>query len=293
VSAFVFLLTTWPVINRADGTLAERLATREDPTRVSSTALLIGASLASLIGVGFALRLAGHESGASQTVLVGLAVVTVALSSASGQHGLHPALRPSALLVDPRGHRLRQLGQPGTAQLPRLSVRGLHHRDVLPSLRHHCPHSPDQADRAHSCDHVLPLRRDHCRGIGKPNLWPDPLRTLVGMAVRIRPQTALLTRPTTTRGSFRATQIETIPAPGKNGWSFRRLPASLWAKCSGAALRACGHPGLVRPLVGWSRAAWSIRLVALRAGARAVRGRQRPRWAHLARDVLCEVTQVA
>lgn len=31
VSAFVFLLTTWPVINRADGTLAERLATREDP----------------------------------------------------------------------------------------------------------------------------------------------------------------------------------------------------------------------------------------------------------------------
>jgi hypothetical protein len=58
-------------------------------------------------------------------------------------------------------------------------------------------------------------------------------------------------------------------------------------------LRACGQPGLVRPLVGWSRAAWSIRLVALRAGARAVRGRQRPRWAHLARDVLCEVTQVA
>ena len=31
VSAFVFLLTTWPVINRADGTLAERLATRRTP----------------------------------------------------------------------------------------------------------------------------------------------------------------------------------------------------------------------------------------------------------------------
>ena len=80
VSAFVFLFTTWPVINRADGTLAERLATREDPTRASSTALLIGASLASLLGVGFALRLAGHEPGGSQAVLVGVAVVTVALS---------------------------------------------------------------------------------------------------------------------------------------------------------------------------------------------------------------------
>src|SRR4029453_4684535 len=61
-------------------TLAERLATREDPTRASSTALLIGASLASLLGVGFALRLAGHEGGASQAVLVGVAVLTVALS---------------------------------------------------------------------------------------------------------------------------------------------------------------------------------------------------------------------
>jgi uncharacterized membrane protein len=80
VSAFVFLLTTWPVMNRADGMLAHQLATREDPTRASSTALLIGASLASLLGVGFALRLAGREGGASQAVLIGVAVLTVALS---------------------------------------------------------------------------------------------------------------------------------------------------------------------------------------------------------------------
>ena len=80
VSAVVFLLTTWLVIYHADGTLAERLATQEDPTRATFTALLIGASLASLVGVGFALRLAGREGGVSQAFLVGVSVVTVALS---------------------------------------------------------------------------------------------------------------------------------------------------------------------------------------------------------------------
>ena len=79
-AAAAFLLSTWPVINRADSDLAARLATREDPTRASSTALLIGASLASLVGVGFALRLAGREGGVPQAVLIAVAVSTVALS---------------------------------------------------------------------------------------------------------------------------------------------------------------------------------------------------------------------
>ena len=79
-AASAFLLTTWSIIGRADSSGAERLATREDPTRVSSTALLTAGSVASLLGVGFALRLAGRQSGAPQVLLIGVAVLTVMLS---------------------------------------------------------------------------------------------------------------------------------------------------------------------------------------------------------------------
>src|SRR6478609_8417956 len=49
-AALAFLLTTWSIIGRADSSRAERLATREDPGRASSTALLIAASVARLLG---------------------------------------------------------------------------------------------------------------------------------------------------------------------------------------------------------------------------------------------------
>jgi uncharacterized membrane protein len=78
--ALTFLLSTWPIIARADGVRAHLLATREDPTRTTSTALLVGASVASLAGVGFTLHQAGHESGPSRVLLIGLGVLTVTLS---------------------------------------------------------------------------------------------------------------------------------------------------------------------------------------------------------------------
>src|ERR671910_1340397 len=48
--------------------------------RISATALLIGASVASLLGVGLALGLAGEESGTTRVLLIGIALVTVMLS---------------------------------------------------------------------------------------------------------------------------------------------------------------------------------------------------------------------
>ena len=61
--------------------LARRAAgTREDETRGSATVLLLAASVASLLGVGFALLLAGQESGPPKVLLVGFAVLTVVLS---------------------------------------------------------------------------------------------------------------------------------------------------------------------------------------------------------------------
>lgn len=59
-AALTFLVTVWPMIIRANDAHVERRATREDETRGSATALLVGANVASLLGVGFTLSLAGR-----------------------------------------------------------------------------------------------------------------------------------------------------------------------------------------------------------------------------------------
>jgi uncharacterized membrane protein len=80
VAALTFLMSIWPIILRADSSNAEQWARREDETRGSATLLLLGASVASLLGVGFVISLAGRESGPSRALLVGVAVLTVVLS---------------------------------------------------------------------------------------------------------------------------------------------------------------------------------------------------------------------
>ncbi|MCW2640915.1 MAG: hypothetical protein JWP76_3221 [Dactylosporangium sp.] len=79
-AALTFLMIIWPIIIRADSAHAERLATREDETRGSATVLVVGASVASLLGVGFALSLAGRQSGPLRVLLIGVAMLTVMLS---------------------------------------------------------------------------------------------------------------------------------------------------------------------------------------------------------------------
>jgi len=74
------LLATWPVILRADGSLAPQLAAREDETADSTRALLVGANVASLLGAGYTLHLASQQSGAPRGLLIGTAVLTVVLS---------------------------------------------------------------------------------------------------------------------------------------------------------------------------------------------------------------------
>ena len=62
-AALTFLLATWPVILRADSALAPQFAGREDQTEGSARTLLLGAGVASLLGAGYALHLAGHQLG--------------------------------------------------------------------------------------------------------------------------------------------------------------------------------------------------------------------------------------
>jgi len=79
-AAIAFLLSIWPVIVKADGSRTAQLAAREDQTEGSARALLVGASVASLLGVAYALHLAEQQTGATRVPLIGGAVVTVILS---------------------------------------------------------------------------------------------------------------------------------------------------------------------------------------------------------------------
>jgi uncharacterized membrane protein len=79
-AALTFLVNIWPIILRADGPHVAQLATREDETRGTAAVLLVGASVASLLGVIFALDLAGREAGPVRLLLIGDAVLTVVLS---------------------------------------------------------------------------------------------------------------------------------------------------------------------------------------------------------------------
>ena len=79
-AALTVLLTIWPIIIRADSSLAPQLAAREDETEGLARILLVGASVASLVGAGYVLHLAGRESGAPRVLLTGFAVLTVVLS---------------------------------------------------------------------------------------------------------------------------------------------------------------------------------------------------------------------
>ncbi len=79
-AALAFLTSVWPIIARADGARTRQLARPEDEPRGSATVLLLGASVASLLGAGFVLVLAGRDSGPARVLLIGLATLTVVLS---------------------------------------------------------------------------------------------------------------------------------------------------------------------------------------------------------------------
>jgi uncharacterized membrane protein len=79
-NALAFLVSIWPIILRADGPHTAQLATRQDETRGTAALLLLGASVASLLGAGLALDLAGREGGPLRLLLIGFAVLTVVVS---------------------------------------------------------------------------------------------------------------------------------------------------------------------------------------------------------------------
>jgi uncharacterized membrane protein len=79
-AALAFLICTWPILLRADAAHTAQLAMREDETRGTAAVLLVGASVASLLGVVLTLDLAGGQGGPLRVLLIGVAVLTVVLS---------------------------------------------------------------------------------------------------------------------------------------------------------------------------------------------------------------------
>jgi uncharacterized membrane protein len=79
-AALVFVIWTWTAIWGRDAEATARLALLEDPTRAITDALLLAASVVSLLAVGLVLVEAGNRSGAAQLLQVALSAFSVVLS---------------------------------------------------------------------------------------------------------------------------------------------------------------------------------------------------------------------
>jgi uncharacterized membrane protein len=80
VAAAVLVGATWATVAPMDAAHTARYAVREEPGRAILDVLLVGASVASLLGVGFVVAAGGSAHGVKGAFLVALAVVTVVLS---------------------------------------------------------------------------------------------------------------------------------------------------------------------------------------------------------------------
>ena len=80
VMALVVVVSTWVVTWPCDAAATAKLAAREDPARPVADLLLIGASVASLVGVGFIVVAGANSKGVGKGLLVSFAIATVVVS---------------------------------------------------------------------------------------------------------------------------------------------------------------------------------------------------------------------
>jgi uncharacterized membrane protein len=80
VASTALVASTWFTVGPMDADRTARLAIREEPGRAMADLLLVGASVVSLLGVGFIIAAGGQAHGARVAFLVGLAIFTVVVS---------------------------------------------------------------------------------------------------------------------------------------------------------------------------------------------------------------------
>lgn len=79
-AAALYVAWVWLSLRHMDAEVTRELATSEDSSRTAADFMLISASVANLIGVGFALLEASSKSGAVQAAITAIALLGVALS---------------------------------------------------------------------------------------------------------------------------------------------------------------------------------------------------------------------
>jgi uncharacterized membrane protein len=80
VAALIFSAWTWLMMASMNGSTTAAHATREEPGRAQTDVLVLLASVANLISVGYVLVQASSSKGSAQDLLAGLGVISVALS---------------------------------------------------------------------------------------------------------------------------------------------------------------------------------------------------------------------
>ena len=188
-AALTFLLTTWSIIIRADSSRAPQLAAREDQTEGSARVLLVGASVASLLGAGYALHLAGAEERRTADAADRRRRADRGAVVDRDQHRLHPALRRPALPVRARRHRVRRRRRPATSRLPRLRLRRLHHRHDAtrcPTPRCATPRSGARCSPMPSCPMCSASSSSQARSTSSPDCSGNPARPTAPTPARRR-----------------------------------------------------------------------------------------------------------
>jgi uncharacterized membrane protein len=79
-AAALYIAWVWLSLRRKDAEVTRELATSEDSSRAAADIVLISASVANLVGVGFALLEASSKSGPVQVTITAIALLGVALS---------------------------------------------------------------------------------------------------------------------------------------------------------------------------------------------------------------------
>ena len=79
-TAATFALWVWTSIGRMNSAETADHATREDDSRAEADLLLLGACVASLVGVGFVLLKASRATSGARPLLIGVALLSVTLS---------------------------------------------------------------------------------------------------------------------------------------------------------------------------------------------------------------------
>jgi uncharacterized membrane protein len=80
IAALIFVSWMWQSLWSLDAADTAKQARRENPRRAAADALLLGASVASLIAVGLVLVRTGHGNGLSKALLAGLSVASIVLA---------------------------------------------------------------------------------------------------------------------------------------------------------------------------------------------------------------------